>query len=409
MRRLLGCLVAVVTLSTFAADPDASFNAGVTAYRAGDTQGALEAFEQARAAGLDSAPLRFNLGLCYYRLERHDEARVEFERLGAHPGYRHIADFHLGLVAARQGRREDAEALWLGVEQSAPQAAMRQRARIARSRLTGAIDAVASGYLLAAIGHDSNPALLDESVQAADAASGTAELLGTLALPLSVRDDAVDWLRAGAWLRDYGDAGGLDQRGLQVAYAAERARGARRRTAALEAGLTQLDGERFTDTLGASLESEPGPGRDGFALRAQISHVFAGPAYEPLEGWRARGEVERIGRFARARLRAGYQLELNDRQSDAYSATRHRLTATVDHAVRRWTLRYQLRWRDSRYADARDERLLQGSVQARRPLGRELFGLGELQYSHNAATPDSYGYERAVALLGIEWVPAGDR
>jgi tetratricopeptide (TPR) repeat protein len=407
MPRFLASVLAAVALTAFAADPDASFNAGVTAYRSGDTHGALAAFEQAQAEGDDSPPLHFNLGLCYYRLGRFDEASAAFARLRADPGYSYIADFHLGLIAAREGRNAEAEVLWLAVERDAPQSAMRQRARIARSRLTGALDPAANGYLLAAIGRDSNPALLDESVQAADA-SGATELLGTLSLPLAARDDAVDWLRAGAWLRDYGDADGLDQRGLYAAYAAERARGERRRTAVLEAGITQLDGELFTDTLGATLESEPGPGRGGFVLRGQLSHVGAGPTFEPLAGWRARGELERIARFDHARLRGGYQLELKDRQSDAYSATRHRLTAAIDHGVRRWTVRYQLRWRDSRYADGRDETLLQSGVQARRRLGGSANALLEYQYSRNDSSVDLFDYDRHLTLVGLEWLPRAE-
>lgn len=406
--RLLGLLLVTAVFSATAADPLESFNTGVTAYKAGDTQGALSAFKQARAGGLDDAALHLNLGLCYYRLGRLAGARAEFARLRTFAGYGHIADFHLGLVAAREGRRADAEALWLAVEQGAPQPAMRQRARIARSRLTGALDAAVSGYVLAATGHDTNPALIDEGVQA-DATSATTELLGTVAVPLSARTDAVDWLRAGAWWRSYSEDNGVDQRGLYAAFAAERARGQRRRTSSLEGGATQLDGEVFANTLGASLEDEPGPGRSGFALRGQLTHIGTGSGFGALEGWRLRGEIERLAQLDGARLRAGYQLELNDRESDAHAATRHRLSVALDHhRGRGWTLRYPLRWRASRYADGRSENLLQGGVQARRQLGGQANALFEYQYSRNASSVEVFDYDRHLLLVGLEWLPRAD-
>lgn len=407
-----------------AQDPSARFDAGVAAYREGDTAAALAAFQDAQAAGLDSPQLQFNLGLCYYRLERYTEARAAFERLAQFPEYGQIADFHLGLIAAQQGERERAETLFLSVEREAPQAAMRERARIARQRLDGAADARASGYVLLGAGYDSNPALIDESLQASGGESKTTEVFGAVELPLSVGPQAVTWLQGGGYARSYDENLGLDQDGVFAGLTRETGR----RRYSLDASSSKLEGERFTDTVAIGAEGGARPGDMGTALSVQLAHIAAASAYDHLDGWRLRTEIERSGRAGSAGLRAGVQLEFNDRadlQSGneffSHSPLRGRVSLALENTAGAWSLQWSARYRHSRYLDPnrfldggvlrvqrRAENLLQGGLRARCPLGTSFNWLVEYQYSRNTSTIEAFAYDRQLVLTGLEWVPRGD-
>ena len=422
----IGIAAALLAYGAFAhgAEPGrADFDAGVAAYRAGDAAGALGAFERARAAGYDTPQLRFNLGLCHYRLRRYAEARAQFEALRAYPEFAGVADFHLALVAAREGDRARAESLWRSLERG-PDEARAQRAGVALGRLdSAAAQAVATGYLLVAGGYDSNPALLDESVQPASGESAETDVLGAFSWPLSGGARAFTALRGAIYLKDYAEDVGQDQRGAFAGLSREFDRGGHRLSYGLDASTSTLDGERLQDVL--TLQAQrTARGGTGWRFGAQASLIRAPHPYAHLEGWRARASVARGGRIGDAHARLGYELEYNDREDrtelgDFYSASpvRHRVDFVVEHAAGpHATLRWNLRYRHSRYRDPdvspglgtevrRVEDLALAGLQLRRRFSHAVFGLLEFQYSDNDATPQAYAYDRHTALLGLEWVP----
>lgn len=433
MRPLLraGLAAALLALGTPAHGTDPgrdSFDAGVAAYRAGDIAGALAAFERSRASGYATPQLRFNLGLCYYRLRRYEESRAQFQALRAEPGYAGVADFHLALIAAREGDRARAAGLWRALEGGAD-AALAQRAGAALGRLDGGrVEPVATGYLLLAAGYDSNPALLDESLQPGGAAESTAtEVFGAFNWPMGGKARQYTALRGGAYLKTYAEGSGQDQSGAFAGLARELDDGARRLSFGLDASTSTVDGERFLDVYTAQVERSPSAG-SGWRLGAQASRIAAPHAYTHLEGWRARLDLVRATRTERMLARAGYEFEYNDRQDldtggqfFSHSPLRQRVELVLDHPFgANASLRWNLRYRDSRYRDPdrfqdgdvlreqrRVEELTLSGLQWRRRLARDTFLLIELQHARNVATPEVYDYERTTALLGLEWVPVG--
>jgi len=407
---------------------NAEFEAGVGAYRSGDYAAALRSFSAAREQGFDGPQLHFNLGLTYYQLRRLGEARAEFEALRRYPDYAGIADFHLALVAAREGDRVQAEGLWRSLERG-PDAALAQRAGVALERLAaGQARPAATRYLLAGAGYDSNPALLDESVQPAGGASSDTELFGAFDLPLAGTARAATVLHGGAYLKNYSDDNGADQRGWFAGLSREGDDGKRWGSWGLEASTSALDGEPFLRIVGVQAQRGPAAGSPGSRVRVQLSRIGASEQYAHLEGWRLRLGAGRAAQAGRGLVRVGYEFEANDRDDLAeggeffsHSPLRHRLELVVEHpGGERTSLRWNLRYRDSRYRDRdrflqggtlREERrvetLAQAGLQLRRALGREVFVLLEYQHSRNAATPEVYDYDRNTALVGLEWTPRG--
>lgn len=432
MRTLVGGMIAALfALGAYAQAPASpEFDAGVVAYRAADYDAALASFLAARERGYEDPRLRFNLGLTYYQLRRLAEARAEFEALRADADYAGIADFHLALVAAREGDRARAAALWRSIEHN-PDAALAQRAGAALGRLESARARPApSGYLFAAAGHDSNPALLDDSVQPADGgASRVAEVFGAFTLPLSGTARAGTLLRAGAYARAYGDDNGADQRGFFGGLSREADDGVRRRTWNLDASISELDGAPFQRIASLQLRDGPADAQPGLKLHAQFSRIGAADPYVYLEGWRVRLGAARVLRAGRGLVRLAYEFEGNDRQDLAagaeffsYSPLRHRFELALEPPSRnRTAVRATLRYRDSRYRDPdrfqqgagtveerRVEGLAQAGMQLRRSVGRSLFGLLEYQYSRNAASIEVFDYDRHLLLAGLEWLPRAE-
>lgn len=422
----------LVAAGAHAAEPGrAEFESGVALYRTGNHQQALAAFLEARRQGLDIPNLHFNLGLSYYRQARYPEARGAFERLRQFPGYAGIADFHLGLVAARQGDRTRAAALWRGVASTAPETALRDRAQVAMGRLdTEPAATAATAYVLAAAGRDTNPALVDDGVQpAGENESSSLELFGAFDYPLAAPSAAVTILRGGAYARTYARDNGLDQHGVFAGVSREHAAGPRRRSFFVDAASSYLDGERFANTFSAGGQTSPARRGSGLTLRGQLGRIATAEPYGYLDGWRLRGDAELGGRAGPARLYAGYQFEFNEREDMvsgdeffSHSPLRHRLALSLDHPVAaRWWLQWSLRYRHSRYRDPnrftdsggtlREERrvedLAQAGVQARRRISAVFSALLEYQYSRNTSAMDVFDYDRHLALIGVEWLPQG--
>ena len=73
------------------------FEAGVDAFSEGELTKALALFEQARAVGMNTPPLLYNMGVVYFRLGRHELAESVFQELLDTP-HAALARYNLGLV-----------------------------------------------------------------------------------------------------------------------------------------------------------------------------------------------------------------------------------------------------------------------------------------------------------------------
>lgn len=81
---------------------------GLDAQKAGNSSAAVQAFEEARAAGEDSAAFHFNLGLLYQEQLRFDEALRELRRSVEDPEYALGSHFAMGECYRATGQIEEA-------------------------------------------------------------------------------------------------------------------------------------------------------------------------------------------------------------------------------------------------------------------------------------------------------------
>jgi hypothetical protein len=393
----------------------AQFQRGVAQYRSGDYASALYLFLMARAAGNRNPNLSYDIALTLYQLGRDEEARHAFEDLAFVKGYEDIAEYHLGLLAARAGNREAATSSLRRTAERTDFEPLRRLAAASLARLDGLLpSATAAAYAAIGSGFDSNAGYqTDELQQLTDSADAFAEGIGAVDVPLGNGLSAL----ASVYAREYREFEDYSQQTGQLALRAQ--------TGGLDwqAGITTraeaswLGGERLHESATVGIE-----GRRALRSVTLIGHLastrfVAEQLYPELDGWRHRAGVE----FAGLRGAFGYDFELNERADledgalfASRSPLRHQLTARTSRSVAdRVTLEWRARYRYSLYADAdrfaggveqrRKDTLAEAGLGARWRLSRLWSVLTELRYGRNTSTLEHYEYRRGAGVVSVEF------
>ncbi|MFH7321571.1 tetratricopeptide repeat protein [Desulfurivibrio sp. D14AmB] len=392
--------------ATFSWAAGSEFEQGIEAFRAGDYARAAQAFEQARAAGVDSAALYYNLGVSYYQLGEYGRAEQAFRQVLGVKAMAPLAAYNIGLVKNRQGREEEA-AIWFRRahrESSDPQ--LRLLAREALATL-GHGPATVGGPLRYAeaglsYGYDSN---IVEPIDAGSETSDTfLEYYAAAGLDLG-RSVSLAGLFLG---QDYLSTDAYDLHFFSLE---------------LQKTLTFVDwGAAFgplysTSTMGdLSLQ-------DALGFRLDLSRDLANGdrllfryRYEKisssdrpyLEGWLQKITLEYAG--GAAGYRVGYELELNGRTDSAtasYSPSRHGLFSRFQYPLsRRWEASAMARIRYSSYPELAGINRQDTQATLRTGLefaaSRRLKLLAEFSYENNRSNIDAYDYARSVLLTGVK-------
>ncbi len=149
----------VAPCAAAAATAREAFQQGVEAAREGNYRQAIEHFEAARRAGLDTGALHYNLGVVRYRVGDFAEAEAAFRRAVDSGSMVAPAHYQLGLIARERGEPERARGHFRSAAREATTDSLRQRARNALAALDPSPEAPDYGYVGVGGGHDSNIAL----------------------------------------------------------------------------------------------------------------------------------------------------------------------------------------------------------------------------------------------------------
>jgi tetratricopeptide (TPR) repeat protein len=401
------------------------FNRAIASFNAGDFAAALQGFQAARRAGLDTPGLRFNLGATYYRLHRYAEARGEFLALARNPQWAALAHYNLGLTAMRLGDTGAARAHFDQAHRTTVDTNLRALAGVALERLGRATLPPRSGTLVSlAGGYDSNVALYTDNTAAGSRAGGDyfVEALAASTRNLS-GDAALGWNAHGALvLRKYLDQGEFDLQGLRAGISRDTDSNGTQFSVGGNYSLVYFDGHLLEQAAALDVQARTRleAGRD-LRGRYQLARIDGGSAYGHLDGWQQRLSVDAGFAWQRALWRAGYQLDIEDRRDFrqgneflSYSPRRHLLFAIAELPnVAGWRAEARAEYRASRYrdpyrldggarvVDRADDRYglaLRGSRGV--STGRRAFL--EYSYYRNDSSIDGYGYRRSQLMLGIE-------
>jgi tetratricopeptide (TPR) repeat protein len=415
----------VVPGQLHAAAPEAQpFDQGTQAFRTGDYEGALRSFLDARAMGLDTGSLRYNVGVTYYRLGRYAEAEQEFQALTRDRQWAPLAHYNLGLTAQRMGRRREAMGHFEQARRATSDPNLRTLAASAIERLGGLPLQRTSVVAALALGYDSNVILSSDAgaLGVTDQSDQFAEALASASYPVSGDGESAWRVYGGFVIRKYRELKEFDPTDLQVGLSRDTDSGSSQTSAGAYFDATYVGGQLFERAAVLDAQAR-GRLQGGAELRGryQLGKIDGGTTFEYLDGWQQRISGEAGFALARVLVRLGVQIELNDRRDfeqggefASYSPTRGLVFGwLILPDVAGWRADLLGEYRASRYNDPhrlnggtlevrREEDRTMAAFRVSRPLGSLWRAFVDYSYTRNESTLDIYDYRRSQWLAGVE-------
>lgn len=401
------CALLLCVSAARGAEPSELFAQGEQAFAAQSYREALDLFTAARAAGSAGPSTLYNIGVCQYRLGDYASAEATFAALASEfAALRELAEYNRGLALRAAGHEAAARVAFERARSSSDEKiaalASVQLGQLAPEAVAGSLW---SRYWSASLGHDDNVALIDDALLASgrSPSSTLIELVGAVSRSFATAPLRLD---ASGYVVRYGDAAEFDQSAVRFALVADRRLGAWTLSVGPTLARSSLDGDGFEELIGADLRVRR-PLGERLAFDARVVYDDASGAdrrFAYLEGSRRQLRFG-IQHSGSARVRAGYDLERNERLDPGVSPSRQR-----------WSLSYQRRlsaawdaeaaWahRTSRYREAnvpREEVLTELALAARRDLRSGWAVNAEYRWSENDSTVDAFSYDGTRVVLGL--------
>lgn len=436
------CLLVVLSLCVIAtASADAgkdNFDHGIKAAATGDYAAALQYFKKAQQAGLDTAALKYNLGVSYYKLGQYESARKFFLELTNVPTFEQLAYFNLGLIANKQ-KDEAAAIRWFQrAYRGLSSEKIRKLSAVALDRLgvtarnTRRSPPGWMGVVSSSLTYDSNVLLANNDLVGVTSESDTA---------VNVSAFAGRWLKGnmnngvritlGANLRKYSKLNQNDDSQLSaVVLRYDRLGDWKMR---LGGGWDEIyfNGSEYQRLVSADVRGRKDLSQSNqLRLRYKLSRILATDAvFDYLDGWRQQFRVGLRQQHESVKIRYYYQLELNNRQDrygtslpfTSYSPTRHTLRATGWWTLNnQWNTRLDARFRYSDYNKAnvrlvggvntnehREDSQVRLSARISRQFEKRWDVHAQYSFTRNDSTIDSIAesrsYDRSVIDAGVSW------
>lgn len=429
---LFASLILSVVNSAFADVAKDDFDRGIQASTVGDNAAALQYFKKAKQAGLDTAPLKYNLAVSYYKLQEYEAARKLFMELTDVSTFEQRAYFNLGLIANKQKDEATAIRWFQRAYRNLSNEQIRKLSAVALKRLGVSAqqerrsNQLWTGILSSALTHDSNVALANDDLVGVTRESDTA---------VSVSASAGRWLKGtinsgvrmtlGADLRKFSTLSQNDDSQLSARVL---------RYDRLGDWMVRLGGSwdeiYFSGSGYQRIVSADVRGikalSDNYQLRLRykLSRIQATDAtYDYLDGWRQQFRLGVLKDSESVKIRYYYQLELNDRKDrdgtvdlfTSYSPTRHTLRATGWWTLtNQWLARLDARFRYSDYNDDniilsgtatehRDDSQTRLSAQMSRKFDRRWEVYTEYSVASNDSSISRKSYDRSILTAGVNW------
>ncbi len=427
--RLVGILLMIfisgVSSELLASSEGQYFDRGMEAFRAGDYDKAIEAFEQAHRLGMDLPALYYNLGVSYYRKADWDTAEEMFLHTSRFEEMAPLAFYNLGLVSLKKGNDVEARSWFSRAKEAANDPRLETLAKAQLDKLNQSEDLWAS-IVSAGLGYDSNVTLDNDTVTNVSSErdyflefygmtrgvlSGTskngvllkASLFGDLYKELT--DYNLIEANVGAY-KTFPLEGWSNEAGGYVTYSTLGGEGYLQSGNLSWSGQTQL-AERLRLNIKLRLRSVA-------AIQDQYSGLDGTAQDVRLDG--------RWGLNALSQLRGVYQLELNDRKGwetetsfSSLSPTRNTFRLEYLHQLdERWNMVVAGSYRNSHYSEEnleadgevirrRDDRL-RGYLEFSRTLSKHAGLSLEYTYTHNQSNIDRYDYDQSIISANVQYL-----
>jgi hypothetical protein len=382
----------------------ALFDEGRLAFERKDYARALANYEAAKAAGLESSAVAFNIGVAAYRTQQFARARQAFEEAARDPAMAALAHYNLGLVAKAE-HDEAAAAKWFRrVEQEATD----ERLRALATRQLGEPEPSTGPswdvYLSAALGYDDNVTLVSDS--SVLNVSGESDFFTEAQAGLSVVLDSPWQFDAGFSHLDYFDQDEYDLVSLfgaaRYIFDTENWTHEGR----FQQSYSRLDNSSFEMRRSLSFQSTRDLDKHWrFRARYRLSFLDGiGARYSGLDGTRHEALARIAYRGAGTRYSASYEYEINDQQEESLPTRRHqlRLRGAMDvNAL--WSVELEAGIeRQGGRDDFADETLTEIALSLQRVLTDRWRLLCRSSYGDNNSDTAALNYTARQISIGIE-------
>jgi hypothetical protein len=407
---------------------NSDFEAGVDAFSKGDLTKALALFEQARAGGMNTPPLLYNMGVVYFRLGQHESAEAVFQELLDTP-HAALARYNLGLVKLASGQ-DQAARHWF--EQAAGPDSPEKVRVLARRQLDESAHGPrfkglsGSGYLAAAGGYDDNIAGTPDDASS-NQADGFADVLAAGSAHIGTNGFS---LHGVAYTREYFQNTEFNNSYLSTGVSWLKGVGTGELTSTLSLANSWFGGDALERQIRLEAAYRPdycvvGAVGSGFdcTLSGSVTTTHGGSGFSAYDG-----EMLRLGASAekgvgRWVLSGRYRLEVNDRKDletrqefFSVSPLRNQVSAEALYKISdRFSVGGRGDLRHSRYMDKhrlvsgsdvvserRTDNRLRGVLLAEYRITSQWLMLAEWSMMNNRSSIERYDYSRREVMVGIE-------
>lgn len=422
---LLIIMLLAVSTAVSAATNNQYFEKGMKAFKSGSYEQAVDAFEQARKAGMEVPAIYYNLGVSYYQLGNWAKAEEMFLRTSRFADMAPLAYYNLGLVNLKKGDNNEAKLWFAQVITSTDDPRLEKMANDQLGKLKQVKEAWLT-FLSAGGGYDSNVTLDNDTLTSVSSQSDYfLELFGlTRGVLQGTSDDGVI-LKAslfGDIYRTETDYNLIEGNvGIYKTFPLSDWRN--------EAGgyvtYSTLGGDGYLQSGNLSLATKKNFSKQfRLRMRVRLRHLTAiERQYSALDGNAQDFRIE--GRWVinpYNRVRTLYQFELNDRNGSetattfsSLSPTRNTLKAEYTRLLGEdWTMRLSGEYRNSSYSEdnieadgtviKRNDDRLRGYLEFSRILDKNINLSLEYTYTDNQSNIDRYSYSKNVFMANLQFL-----
>ncbi|NOR23925.1 MAG: tetratricopeptide repeat protein, partial [Desulforhopalus sp.] len=384
--------------------PSDLFTAGQHSFKAGNHEEALSYFLKARNAGMNKPSLYYNLGVCHYSLGQYSEATEAFRQIISNPEMAPLAYYNLGLISLKDSDNRRASYWFKKAYDTTSNDKLRILASAALDKVGEKVSDSWSRYLSFALGYDDNVELTidSETLQASNKGDFFSEIYGVAIKPVfgGTSSEGPLFTMGGSYLK-YFDLNEFDSGSINTGLFYRNTLNGIRLKSGVDYAYTLIDGSSFEQIPSASIQGKYSLNPSVlFRFRYRLSYLdILDSDFDYLEGWRHRGLAESRWKWKRLYSTLSYILELNGRDNDDFSPTRHTVRVAFDLDLNHsWDMHLQMSYRKSTYdidgmSDRDEDRFIgKGRLVYFLEKGWEI--RGEYQHTDNDSNYDTYDYTR---------------
>jgi tetratricopeptide (TPR) repeat protein len=412
------------------------YKEGVKAAESGNFRKALVHYREAKKSGLDTAALKYNFAVAYYKLGQYKAAKKNFTELAKYPRFKRIAYFNLGLVANKQKDKTSA-VRWFRRAYFSKTRSVKADDKDIKNLAAEALKHLGEplrkksptskawkGFFSASMVSDSNVTRVNEDLAGVTSQGDTSASLSAYGAKwLSGRKSGGVRLFLNTYLQRYSTQSSYNYSRYSIGLARYDRLGIWRLRLGGTWDETYYGGSEYQRLLSADIRGQKSLSKNNqLRLRYKAAQISSkDPVYDYLEGWRQQFRVGSRIKSGGDRYRIYYQLELNDRQDfmgagpifTSYSPTRHTLRVTGWWKFSSaWVVRLDGRYRTSKYnkdnilagniTERREDDQTRASARLTKRLGKKWYFEMEYTTINNESSVDSESYSRSQVGLGVK-------